>query len=431
MSEPAIRVDGLGKRYRLGTRERYLSLRDSLSRAANRPMQWLRRETDSASKPESFWALKDVTFEVGHGEVVGIIGRNGAGKSTLLKILSRITEPTAGQVELYGRVGSLLEVGTGFHPELTGRENIYLNGAILGMKREEIARKFDEIVAFAGVEKFLDTAVKHFSSGMYMRLAFAVAAHLEPEILVVDEVLAVGDAEFQKKCLNKMEETGRSGRTVLFVSHNMPSITRLCGRCILLDEGAVRRDGPSAEVAADYLRSGAGTSAFREWTDPRRMPGDDVARLHRVRVLDDARENKAVLDIRRPIGIEIEFEVLRPGHVLVPNFHLYNDAGTHVFAAKDLDERYYRRERPPGRYACTAWIPGNFLSEGGYVVTPAVSTYVPLVVHICEPDAVAFQVVDTQEGGSARGDYAGPYPGVVRPILDWTTRVVDREEPPR
>jgi len=431
MSEPAIRVDGLGKRYRLGTRERYLSLRDSLSRAAKRPMQWLRRETDSASKPESFWALKDVTFEVGHGEVVGIIGRNGAGKSTLLKILSRITEPTAGQVELYGRVGSLLEVGTGFHPELTGRENIYLNGAILGMKREEIARKFDEIVAFAGVEKFLDTAVKHFSSGMYMRLAFAVAAHLEPEILVVDEVLAVGDAEFQKKCLNKMEETGRSGRTVLFVSHNMPSITRLCGRCILLDEGAVRRDGPSAEVAADYLRSGAGTSAFREWTDPRRMPGDDVARLHRVRVLDDARENKAVLDIRRPIGIEIEFEVLRPGHVLVPNFHLYNDVGTHVFAAKDLDERYYRRERPPGRYACTAWIPGNFLSEGGYVVTPAVSTYVPLVVHICEPDAVAFQVVDTQEGGSARGDYAGPYPGVVRPILDWTTRVVDREEPPR
>jgi lipopolysaccharide transport system ATP-binding protein len=431
MSEPAIRIEGLGKRYRLGRRERYLSLRDSLTRAARRPLRWLRKESESGDNPDSFWALKEISFEVGHGEVVGIIGRNGAGKSTLLKILSRITEPTAGQVDLYGRVGSLLEVGTGFHPELTGRENIYLNGAILGMKREEISRKFDEIVAFSGVEKFLDTAVKHFSSGMYMRLAFAVAAHLEPEILVVDEVLAVGDAEFQKKCLNKMEETGRSGRTVLFVSHNMPSITRLCGRCVLLDEGAVRRDGPAAEVAADYLRSGAGTSAFREWTDPRRMPGDDVARLRRVRVLDDAGENKAVLDIRRPIGIEIEFEVLRPDHVLVPNFHLYNDAGIHVFAAKDLDERYYRRPRAPGRYACTAWVPGNFLSEGGYLVTPAVSTYVPLVVHICEQDAVAFQVVDTQEGGSARGDYAGPFPGVVRPILDWTTRVVDPEEPPR
>jgi lipopolysaccharide transport system ATP-binding protein len=281
------------------------------------------------------------------------------------------------------------------------------------------------------VDKFLETPVKHYSSGMYMRLAFAVAAHLEPEILVVDEVLAVGDAEFQKKCLNKMEETGRSGRTVLFVSHNMPSITRLCGRCVLLDEGVVRRDGPSAEVAADYLRSGAGTSACREWTDPRRMPGDDVARLRRVRVLDDAGENKSVLDIRRRIGIEIEFEVLRPGHVLVPNFHLYNDTGTHVFAAKDLDPQFYRVQRPPGRYACTATIPGNFLSEGGYVVTPAVSTYVPLIVHICEPDAVAFQVVDTQEGGSARGDYGGPYPGVVRPILDWTTRNVDPEEPPR
>jgi lipopolysaccharide transport system ATP-binding protein len=426
----AIRVEGLGKRYRLGRRERYHSLRDSLSRAAGRPLRWLRKDADETA-PGSFWALKDISFDVDHGEVVGIIGRNGAGKSTLLKILSRITEPTAGQVELYGRVGSLLEVGTGFHPELTGRENIFLNGAILGMKREEIARKFDEIVAFADVEKFLDTAVKHFSSGMYMRLAFAVAAHLEPEILVVDEVLAVGDAEFQKKCLNKMEETGRSGRTVLFVSHNMPSITRLCRRCVLLDEGKVRRDGPSAEVAAEYLRSGAGTSAYREWNDPRRMPGDEVARLRRVRVVDDARENKAVLDIRRPIGIEIDFEVLRPGHVLVPNFHLYNDAGIHVFAAKDLDPRYYRQPRAPGRYACTAWIPGNFLAEGGYVVTPAVSTYVPLVVHICEPDAVAFQVVDTQEGGSARGDYAGPYPGVVRPILDWTTRAADPEEPPR
>src|SRR5437870_2431352 len=252
--EAIIKVENLGKQYRIPREVPYDTIREALMRTIRAPFQ----RKNGKSGGDTFWALRDVAFEAFLGDVIGIIGRNGAGKSTLLKILSRITEPTAGRVELYGRVGSLLEVGTGFHPELTGRENIYLNGAILGMKREEIARKFDEIVAFAGIEKFLDTAVKHFSTGMYMRLAFAVAAHLEPEILVVDEVLAVGDAEFQKKCLKKMEETGRSGRTVLFVSHNMPSITRLCRRCVLLDEGVVRRDGPSAEVAADYLRSGAG-----------------------------------------------------------------------------------------------------------------------------------------------------------------------------
>ncbi|HEY0100879.1 MAG TPA: ABC transporter ATP-binding protein, partial [Pyrinomonadaceae bacterium] len=249
-----IRVENLGKQYRLGgPQAAYSTLRETLVGAARAPLRWAQKGKRPAAM---VWAVRDVSFEVQPGEIVGIIGRNGAGKSTLLKMLSRITEPTTGAIDLYGRVGSLLEVGTGFHPELSGRENIYLNGAILGMLRTEIARKFDEIVAFAEVEKFIDTPVKHYSSGMYLRLAFAVAAHLEPEILIVDEVLAVGDARFQRKCLNKMQDVGQQGRTVLFISHSMAAITRLCQRAILLNEGQVIADGPSDRVVSTYLHSG-------------------------------------------------------------------------------------------------------------------------------------------------------------------------------
>src|SRR2546421_4416499 len=264
--KPIIKVQNLGKRYRLGAQQaQYGSLRETLAGMARAPVRFLQRN-GRAAQP-LFWAVKNVSFEVQPGEVVGIIGRNGAGKSTLLKMLSRITQPTAGRIELYGRIASLLEVGTGFHPELTGRENIYLNGAILGMARGEIKRKFDEIVSFAEVEKFIDTPVKHYSSGMYLRLAFAVAAHLEPEILLVDEVLAVGDARFQRKCLDKMQDAGKQGHTVLLVSHNMPTITRLCPRTILLDQGHVLKDGPSHEVASEYLNGGLGMSAARVWPD--------------------------------------------------------------------------------------------------------------------------------------------------------------------
>ncbi len=257
MSDIAIRVEHLSKRYRLGEREPYKSLRDVIARAAAAPIGWLRRNTRSIAGEGKnyFWALDDVSFEVKQGEVVGIIGRNGAGKSTLLKILSRITKPTTGLAEIYGRVGSLLEVGTGFHPELTGRENIYLNGAILGMRRAEIDRKFDEIVAFAEIEKFLDTPVKRYSSGMYVRLAFAVAAHLEPEILLVDEVLSVGDAEFQKKCLGKMGEVAKEGRTVLFVSHNLAAVENLCDRALLLHRGEIINDASSRTVIDYYLET--------------------------------------------------------------------------------------------------------------------------------------------------------------------------------
>jgi lipopolysaccharide transport system ATP-binding protein len=427
MGDAPIRVEGLGKRYRIGASQApYRTLRETLVDLASAPAKRIARSlARGATAPldNTIWALKDVSFEVKQGEVVGIIGRNGAGKSTLLKILSRITKPTEGHVELLGRVGSLLEVGTGFHPELTGRENIYLNGAIYGMRRVEIERRFDEIVAFAEIDKFLDTPVKHYSSGMYVRLAFAVAAHSEPEILLVDEVLAVGDSRFQRKCLDKMEEVGKESRTVLFVSHNMPAITRLCERVILLDEGGAVQDGPSHQVVRAYLRSGLGTSAAREWPSTGSAPGDHVVRLCAVRVrTEDGRTCEAV-DIRKPVGIEMSFEVAEPGHVLLPNFHFFNEDGTCVFIASDSDPAWRRRPRPTGRYLSTAWIPGNFLSEGSIVVGAAMSTFNPVVVHFYEQDAVAFQVVDSLDGDSARGDYAGPMPGVVRPMLRWSTEI--------
>ena len=269
-TSPVIRVEGLGKRYVLSHEQRTDTLRDSLATGARGLWQRFGRRSPAHAEAEEFWALRDVSFDVAQGDVVGIIGRNGAGKSTLLKVLSRITEPTAGRATIRGRVASLLEVGTGFHPELTGRDNIFLNGAILGMSRSEIARKFDEIVAFAEVERFLDTQVKHYSSGMYVRLAFSVAAHLEPEILIVDEVLAVGDAQFQKKCLGKMDEVARrSGRTVLFVSHNMDAVTQLCSSVLFLQAGRIVGSGPTEEILPRYLQETGGQSTYAAPADKR------------------------------------------------------------------------------------------------------------------------------------------------------------------
>ncbi len=428
MSDVAIRVKGLSKRYRIGGKqEPYRTLRDTLADAVRSPLRragmLLRSQgMEAVARDEMVWALKDVSFEIKHGEVLGVIGRNGAGKSTLLKILSRITEPTEGYGEIRGRVGSLLEVGTGFHPELTGRENIYLNGAILGMRRAEIARKFDEIVAFAEVERFIDTSVKYYSSGMYLRLAFGVAAHLEPEILLVDEVLAVGDAGFQKKCLNKMEDVGRQGRTVLFVSHNMPAVTRLCGRAILLDEGRLLRDGPSHQVVGVYLNSSLGTTAAREWHDPTKAPGNDIVRLCAVRVRTEDGLITDAVDIRRAVGIEMEYEVLKAGYALWPHFTMHNEDGVYLFVAIDQDPAWRRRPRAAGRYVSTGWIPGNLLAEGTMIVGAAMRTEEPFTLHFYERDAVAFQVIDSLDGNTARGDYLGWMPGVVRPLLNWSTR---------
>jgi lipopolysaccharide transport system ATP-binding protein len=428
MGDIAVRLEGISKQYRIGgKRARYKTLRDTLTEALVSPFRraggLLHGRTGGASEPKrTIWAVKDVSFEIRRGEVVGIIGRNGAGKSTLLKVLSRITEPTAGFGEIHGRVGSLLEVGTGFHPELTGRENISLNGAILGMRRAEIKGKFDQIVAFAEVEQFIDTPVKYYSSGMYLRLAFAVAAHLEPEILLVDEVLAVGDASFQRKCLNKMQDVGQQGRTVLFVSHNMPAITRLCERTILLDDGRVLQDGPSHQVVGTYLNSGLGTTAVREWRELAKAPGNDIVRLCAVRVRTEDGQVTDALDIRQPVGIELEYEVLTPGHTLLPHYSLHNQNGVYVLTGLDQDPAWRRRPRPPGRYVSTGWIPGNFLAEGTMIIGAAMRTVEPDTLHFYERDAVAFQVIDCPDGDTARGDFAKPIPGVVRPLLKWTTQ---------
>jgi homopolymeric O-antigen transport system ATP-binding protein len=407
-----VTASHVSKSYTLGARGVYRSLRESISNVLKAPFR----------KPEpSFWALDDVSFEIKPGEAVGIIGRNGAGKSTLLKILSRITAPTRGEVRLRGRVASLLEVGTGFHPELTGRENIFLNGAIMGMSRVEIRRSFDEIVAFADIEKFLDTPVKRYSSGMYVRLAFAVAAHLRPEIMVVDEVLAVGDNAFQKKCLGKMQDVASGGRTVLFVSHNMAAITRLCSRAILLREGRVVADGRVDTVVGEYIGGGAGDSPVAvDWESSGRVPGNEHARLLAARVTSPEMQS-AVVDIRRPVQVEIDYEVLRDYWPLHPNVHVYNEDGTCVFITNDSSNPNTRQPRAPGRYRAVLEIPGNFLAEGMYSLDVALSTFEPVVVHFWERGALAFQVHDPGEGDSARGTYAGPLPGATRPLLPWST----------
>ncbi len=421
--QPMVTIENVSKRYRLGgLHPGYLTFRALLEGVVRAPFR-RRGEDEQSRASRTLWALQDVNLEVRQGELLGIIGHNGAGKSTLLKILSRITRPTTGRVALYGRVGSLLEVGTGFHPELTGRENIYLNGAILGMRRAEIARKFDEIVAFSEVERFIETPVKWYSSGMYVRLAFSVAAHLEPEILIMDEVLAVGDAAFQQKCLDKMHEIRQQGRTIFFVSHNMPAVTRLCKRVLLMQQGTIVADGEARAVVNNYLSSSWNVGAERTWTDAD-APGNNVVRLRRVRVTDDTGATTAAVDIRRPIGLEITYEVLQAGHALTPVVEVYNEGGTHLFSAHDTSAQWRRRERPAGTYTSTALIPGNYLAEGSLLVHASVMSHYPATtLHVEASKVVAFQVIDSQQGDTARGDYIGPMPGLLRPLLNWTTEV--------
>ena len=412
----AIDVERISKRYRIGELQAaYGTLRESMSHLA-------RRITGKEHHRgfDEIWALRDVSFQLEEGNALGVIGRNGAGKSTLLKVLTRITAPTVGRAEIRGRVGSLLEVGTGFHPELTGRENVYLNGAILGMKRSEIRRKLPEIIEFAGVEQFMDTPVKRYSSGMHVRLAFSVAAHLEPEILLVDEVLAVGDAEFQKRCLGRMEDLGNTGRTVLFVSHNMQAIAQLCDRALLLDEGRIVRDGPSEEVVAHYLQTTAGAGSSRTWDDVEEAPGNDLVRLVSVRVTRSDGTTADYVDVREPVGVELAFRVLRDGPPVVPKIKV-TAAGQIAFNAIDIDRRW-SEPSPPGEYVATAWIPGNLLNEGLIWVDPAVCTIdsPKLHHHVSVHEAVSFHVQDPGEGDSSRGTFTGQWRGVVRPMLDWT-----------
>ena len=432
MPYTALAVNRLSKRYRLGTRQQqHDTLGGVALDLARRPLANLRRLrslttfSQDSEEDDVLWALKDISFNITSGETVGIIGSNGAGKSTLLKILSRITRPSSGTAVVHGRVSSLLEVGTGFHPDLTGRENVYLNGAILGMGRKEIDRKFDDIVDFSDVGRFIDTPVKRYSSGMGLRLAFSVAAHLEPEILMVDEVLAVGDLRFQKKCLTKMGEVASEGRTVLYVAHNMPAISRLCQRAILLDKGRIVQDGPAHEVISTYLNSGLGTSTVRTWPEIERAPGGEIVRLRAVRVIGEDEEIAESIDIRRPFRIEMEYEVLRPGYVLLPHFHFSNEEGVSTFAALDLDPEWRGRKRPSGRYISSVWIPGNLLAEGMLFVDANMVTLEPFIFQYQSRSSVAFLVTDSLQGDSARGDWTGQMPGVMRPLLKWTTRTVN------
>lgn len=427
MEKPIISVKNLGKRYLLGLGggERYRALRDVI---ANSVKNLFKKDNRNKNLRE-IWALKDVTFDIRAGEKVGIIGRNGAGKSTLLKILSEITEPTEGEARICGRVASLLEVGTGFHPELTGKENILMNGAILGMRRAEIRNKFDEIVAFAEIEKFLDTPVKRYSSGMYVRLAFAVAAHLEPEILLIDEVLAVGDAQFQKKCLGKMEDISKSGRTILFVSHNMASIANLCQRTILLNAGRIEMDDYSQKTIQSYMEMGSKDSGEVVWPEPGKAPGNDIVRLHAVRILQDGQDGPtAEVDISKDVLVQIAYWNLLEGAQLFTEIVLRDQQNTYVFASTNhkyvslSDDPWYGKPQPKGLFQSVCRIPGNFLNAGGYSIDAIVGKASELERYIAEESVISFYVHDSGEMRKA-GIYC-PWGGVLRPRLAWNTEYI-------
>ena len=410
----AIEVSALGKRYRLGEDfGNYLTIRESLARA-------LRRRTRSTDS--DLWALRDVSFDVSEGEVVGIIGRNGAGKSTLLKLLARITEPTTGVARMHGRVGALLEVGTGFHQELTGRENVYLNGSVLGMTRQEIDRRFDEIAEFSGVERFLDTPLKRYSSGMSLRLAFAVAAHLEPEILVVDEVLAVGDVAFQRKCLGKMGDVARGGRTVLLVSHNLTAVESLCGRVLWIEGGQLAADGKAGEVIGRYLGSVIDRQAGRVWDDPETAPGNEWVRLRAASVYPGGGDPGENITVRTPIALEFEYENLKAGTPLNLSLHLYSAEGVLVLNAVPVDEtEWYGRPYPAGRFRDRCVIPGDLLNDGTYRVELLVVKDKSVAVY--QDDAILeFDVEDIVE--ESEGLFEGKWAGVVRPPIEWKTEQV-------
>lgn len=424
----SISVENLSKQYRLGVignRTLYEDINRWWARVRGLPDPLAKiGEVDHGNRTDGLlWALRDVSFQLEQGEVLGVIGRNGAGKSTLLKILSKVTGPTTGQIKLRGRIASLLEVGTGFHPELTGRENIFLNGAILGMSRDEISRKFDEIIIFSEVEKFVDTPVKRYSSGMYVRLAFAVAAHLDPEIMVIDEVLAVGDAAFQRKCLGKMSENASQGRTILFVSHNMAAINRLCTRAVLLEKGQLIADGPATEITAKYLSVASGETSNRVW-NLENAPGTEELRLVSVQLLGEDGNPVSVVDVREQLVLRVEYQVNKPGLKFRCTLG-FNTQGIYAFAAMEPTEEV----RPhKGRYFSSITVPSHLLAEGEYIISVSIFASSGAKMHyVSLRDAIAFQVYDSMTGLSARGDYAQNFAGVVRPLFQWDGGMVEKD----
>ena len=415
---PIIKVEDLSKRYRIGARPAsYSTLRDALAGAARAPLRFLSR--GGRSEGETVWALREVNFEVQPGETVGMIGSNGAGKSTLLKILSRITEPTRGRALIWGRVASLLEVGTGFHPELTGRENIYLNGSILGMARQEIRRQFDAIVAFAEVEKFIDTPVKRYSSGMYLRLAFAVAAHLEPEILIVDEVLAVGDAAFQKKCLRKMGDVAGQGRTVLFVSHNMQAVRQLCSRALWLQSGLIVADGPTAEVTERYLREAPRVESLSDIASViRQLPPDPAFRLNDIALAQDGRDVERALS-GQPLEVIIRYEVLERTTGMRVFFDLCDTEGTLLFRSFHDEDSDDIPTAERGRYVSRAFIPANVLAPVRYELRVHAGIH---NVRTCTPsEGVSLPLTVEPTGRANRAYLSDTFRGKLALAIPWVT----------
>jgi lipopolysaccharide transport system ATP-binding protein len=422
MSKIVIEVEELAKQYRLGQVGRRTLSHDInrwwyKMRGKDDPYIKIGQENDRTTKAESeyVWALQNINFKVKEGEVLGIIGRNGAGKSTLLKILSKVTAPTKGQVKIKGRIASLLEVGTGFHPDLSGRENIFLNGAILGMTKKEILSKFDEIVDFAGVEKYIDTPVKRYSSGMYVRLAFAVAAHLEPEILIIDEVLAVGDADFQKKCLGKMKDVSEiDGRTVLFVSHNMDAVSRLCNNCIYLKNGFIKYMSNTEDIISKYLMNEKALKSEIKYTK-KDAPGNRLVKLLGTEILDNQNRVKINFVSTENINVRIIFEVFKETDDLVCGFNLYNQKDVHLFTSHDTIN--YTKKYHPGIYEIIVSIPKNLLANGSYYCGIAGMSYKPFTVHFHDVNKIFFNITDNAE--LIYNQYTGILPGIIRPSLDW------------
>jgi lipopolysaccharide transport system ATP-binding protein len=414
-----IEIRGMGKKYKLAETQRYLALRDVISNAGKK--LFTRKE-----KEKEFWALQDINLDIQPGERVGIIGKNGAGKSTLLKILSRITPPTTGSIKLHGRVASLLEVGTGFHTELTGRENIYLNGSILGLKKAEITRQLDAIIDFSGVEKFIDTPIKHYSSGMQLRLAFSVAAHLEPEILLIDEVLAVGDIEFQKKCLGKMEEVSTNhGRTILFVSHNLDSLRKFCSTTILLDGGKIIEQGGTEQVISLYVSKHLETNAEMFWKNGKPDHSNAVT-LYKAWLHDENGKCRSRFDTTEKIGISMDYEVMNEQYVFTHGINVFNQEQVNVFNSHDLTSMNGDQKKKKGSYKATAWIPGNLLPEGIFTISVALFVPNPLDVLIQQQNILNFEMYTDFSKFSARGNYADDFPGVLRPLLNWELVMNDK-----
>ena len=379
--------------------------------------------TKNGAAPDYVWALRDINLEVAQGEILGIIGRNGAGKSTLLKLLSRVTAPTTGSIKTKGRIASLLEVGTGFHPDLTGRENIFLNGSILGMQKSEIKRQLDAIIDFSGCSLYIDTPVKRYSSGMYVRLAFAVAAHLDPAIMIIDEVLAVGDGDFQKKCLGKMQNMHDEGRTVIVVSHQMSMITSLCSRGVVMNNGQVTFDGSAAEAVLQYQPTGgSGRSVFNADLLERKI-GDERAQLHKAWAEDGTGLARQVFDLADPIVVCMEYSLRRTAAKhYYPNFHVTDEKGNYVFVTSATVSELPESTNSPGQWRATCTIPGGLLNTGTFNIGIAVTALDPgLVIAFWEPDAIAIQVTEdlSQTLDGSRNGYAGPVPGPIRPQLPW------------